>query len=99
MLETAGLTNIAGDLDATWSPYGWESVLDADPDVIVLVDAAWNTAEHKIEYLRSNPATANLAAVQNERFVILPFPATEAGVRTVGAVTSLVAQLAELDLP
>jgi iron complex transport system substrate-binding protein len=99
ILETAGLENIAGDIDMTWSPYGWESVLAADPDVLVLVDADWNTAQKKIDYLKSNPATANLTAVINERFVILPFASTEAGVRSVSAATSLVAQLKELDLP
>jgi iron complex transport system substrate-binding protein len=99
ILETAGLTNIAGDIDMTWSPFGWESVLAADPDVLVLVDADWNTAQKKIDYLKSNPATANLTAVINERFVILPFASTEAGVRSVSAATSLVAQLKELDLP
>lgn len=99
ILETAGLENIAGDLAETWSPFGWEAVLDADPDVIVLVDAAWNTAEHKIDYLRSNPATAELSAVKNERFVVVPFPAGEAGVRTVSAAASVADQIRELDLP
>jgi proposed F420-0 ABC transporter, periplasmic F420-0 binding protein len=99
VLETAGLANIAGDVDATWSPFNWESVLDADPDVLVLVDATWNSAQKKIDYLTSNPATATLSAVVHERFVILPFPATEAGVRTVSAVTSLVEQVRGLDLP
>lgn len=99
ILQTAGLENIAGDLQETWSPLGWEAVLDADPDVIVLVDAAWNTAEHKIEYLRSNPATAELAAVRESRFVIVPFPAGEAGVRTVSAAASVAEQVRELELP
>ena len=99
VLETAGLTNIAGDLDMTWSTYAWESIVDADPDVIVLIDADWNTAASKIELLESNPATAALSAVQNKRYVILPFPAGEAGVRTVAAATSVAAQVAELDLP
>lgn len=99
VLETAGLTNIAGDIDMTWSSFGWESIVAADPDVIVLIDADWNTAASKIELLRSNPATAALAAVQNSRYIVLPFPAGEAGVRTVSAAASVVAQLAELDLP
>lgn len=99
VLETVGLTNIAGDIDMTWSTYGWESIVAADPDVIVLIDADWNTAESKIDLLESNPATAALGAVQNRRYVVLPFPAGEAGVRTVSAATSVAAQLAELDLP
>jgi iron complex transport system substrate-binding protein len=99
LLETNGLENIAGDIDMTWSPFGWESVLAADPDVLVLVDATWNSAQKKIDYLHSNPATANLSAVINERFIILPFASTEAGVRSVSAATSIAEQLEELDLP
>ena len=99
VLETAGLTNVAADIDMTWSSYGWESVVAADPDVIVLIDADWNTATSKIELLESNPATAALTAVQQQRYIVLPFASGEAGVRTVAAATSVAAQLAELDLP
>jgi iron complex transport system substrate-binding protein len=99
VLETAGLTNIAGDIEMTWSSFGWESVVAADPDVIVLIDADWNTAASKIQLLESNPATAALAAVQQQRYIILPFPAGEAGVRTVAAAASVAAQLEELELP
>lgn len=99
VLETAGLTNIAGDIEQTWSSLGWESIVDADPDVIVLIDADWNTAQSKIDLLESNPATARLTAVQNGAYLILPFAASEAGVRTVSAAASLADQLAELDLP
>jgi iron complex transport system substrate-binding protein len=97
VLETVGLKNIAGDLDATWAPFNWEAVVDADPDFIVLVDATWNSAEKKIGLLQSNPATANLTAVVNNRYLIVPFAASEAGVRTVEAATSLADQIAELD--
>ena len=92
-LETAGLTNIAGDIDMTWTSLGWESIVDADPDVIVLIDADWNTAQSKIDLLASNPATARLKAVQNESYLVLPFASSEAGVRTVDAAASLVEQL------
>jgi iron complex transport system substrate-binding protein len=96
VLETIGLTNIAGDIEQTWSPLGWESIVEADPDVIVLIDADWNTAQSKIDLLESNPATALLSAVQNDRYLILPFAAGEAGVRTVSAAASLADQLKEL---
>jgi iron complex transport system substrate-binding protein len=96
VLETAGLTNIAADIDMTWSTLGWESIVDADPDVIVLIDADWNTAQSKIDLLESNPATARLTAVQNDAYIVLPFASSEAGVRTVSAAASVVEQLAEL---
>ncbi|MCU1410722.1 MAG: putative transporter substrate-binding protein [Rhodoglobus sp.] len=97
VLETVGLTNIAADVKATWAPLSWESVVDADPYFIVLIDASWNTAAAKIERLETNPATANLDAVLNKRYLVLPFAASEAGVRTVEAAASLSKQIAELD--
>jgi iron complex transport system substrate-binding protein len=97
ILDAAGLQNIAADVADTWSSLSWEAVADRDPDVIVLVDSSWNTAENKKEVLAGNPTTAALRAVQDERYLVVPFPAGEAGVRNVDAVESLVAQLAELD--
>jgi iron complex transport system substrate-binding protein len=96
IMEAAGLENVAADVEDTWTSMGWEAIVAADPDVIVLVDAAWNTAEHKIAQLESNPATAALPAVQQQRYLVVDFPATEAGVRNVDAVASIVDQLVEL---
>lgn len=96
IMAAAGLENIAADVRDTWTSLSWEAVADRDPDVVVLVDSAWNTAEHKIEVLESNPVTAALPAVQEQRFLVVPFAATEAGVRNVSAVEQLTAQLTEL---
>ncbi|WP_022888900.1 putative F420-0 ABC transporter substrate-binding protein [Agromyces italicus] len=97
IMDAAGLDNVAADVHDTWTAMSWEAVVEADPDVIVLVDAPWNTAEAKIEALSSNPATAGLPAVQGERYVVVDFPSTEAGVRNVDAVASIVAQLDALE--
>jgi iron complex transport system substrate-binding protein len=96
IMDAAGLENVAADVEDTWTSMGWEAIVAANPDVIVLVDAAWNTAEQKIAHLESNPATAALPAVQEGRYLVVDFPATEAGVRNVGAVASLVDQLGAL---
>lgn len=96
ILEAAGLENVAADLDASWGSIGWESVAAAEPEVIVLVDATWNTAESKIELLESNPVTATLPAVIDGRYLIVPFAATEAGIRNVEAAASLIEQLEAL---
>lgn len=98
VLDAVGLTNVNAENPKTWDSMGWEAIVDADPDVIVLVDAAWNTAESKIKALTSNGATKNLTAVRKKQFLIIPFPAAEAGVRSVSAATDLSAQLGELDL-
>lgn len=93
IMDAAGLENAFADVDDTWTSASWEAVVETDPDVLVLVDAVWNTAESKIELLESNPVTARLRAVQDRRYVIVDFPATEAGVRNVDAVASVIDQL------
>ena len=98
VMDTLGLTNIASGIEDSWAPFNWEAVVDADPDVIVLVDADWNSVEQKIGVLESNPATANLTAVREGRYLTIDFAATEAGVRTVPAVVELADQLAALGL-
>ncbi|MEG3614983.1 MULTISPECIES: putative F420-0 ABC transporter substrate-binding protein [Isoptericola] len=98
ILEAVGLSNVAGDVEDTWTSLSWEEIVDADPDVIVLVDAVWNSADDKIARLEDNPATAELTAVREERYLVVPFPATEAGVRNADAVADLADQLAELEI-
>lgn len=96
IMDEAGLTNVAAELAGGWGPYSWEAAAAADPEVIVLVDSSWNSAEKKKETLAANPVTAAMSAVQEERYLVVPFAATEGGVRNVEAVQTLVTQLAEL---
>jgi iron complex transport system substrate-binding protein len=96
VMETLGLSNIAADIDDTWTSLGWEAIVASDPDVIVLVDASWNTAASKRAFLETDPATKNLTAVKNHRFLVIPFSASEAGVRTIPATADLATQLAAL---
>jgi iron complex transport system substrate-binding protein len=96
IMGAAGLSNIAADVDDTWTSLGLEAIVEANPDVFVLVDAEWNTADAKIAALEANPATAALPAVQERRYVVVPFAAGEAGVRNVEAVASIVDQLGAL---
>ena len=98
IMDAVGLTNIAAQVQDTWTSFSWEQVAQDDPDVIVLVDATWNSADQKRELLATNPATANLTAVRNERYLVVPFAATEAGVRNVPAAVDLGHRLAALDL-
>lgn len=96
MLEALGLDNIMDAEDEGWISASWEAVVDANPDVIVLVDAVWNSAEQKKKLLAENPITSQLDAVVNQRYLIVPFPAAEAGVRNVGATADMADQLGGL---
>ena len=96
MMERLGLVNVARSVKDTWTSLGWEAIVANNPAVIVLVDASWNTAANKITLLESNPATAVLDAVKNKRYLVVPFAAGEAGVRSVDAVADLASQLAAI---
>ena len=96
IMEALGLHNIFGDVDDGWISASWEAIVDADPDVIVLVDAAWNSAAQKKKLLSENPITSKLSAVVNQRYLVIPFPASEVGVRNVPATVDMAKQLAAL---
>lgn len=98
VLDELGMENLAADVEDTWTSMSWEKIAAANPDVIVLVDATWSSAQKKIDYLLGHPVSAELDAVKNGNFVTVPFPASEAGVRTAAATVELGSQLADLGL-
>lgn len=97
IMETLGLENLYADIEEGWISASWEAIVAANPDVIILVDAAWNSAEQKKALLAENPITSQLDAVIHQRYLVIPFPASEAGVRNVPATADMAAQLAGLD--
>ena len=89
VMDLAGAVNIFEDAPGNFATVSWEEVLDRDPDAIVINDASWSPAADKIELLKTNPAYADMTAVQEERFIIIPFSYTILGVRNADAVEIL----------
>lgn len=82
MLELAGCKNIFDDADGEFIRVSWEDVIDRDPEYILVCDYYGSGyAEEKIAGLKSNPDTAAMEAVENDRFIIVPglamFPSLE----------------------
>lgn len=73
VMDAVGAANAFHQLPGNWADTGWEAVLTADPDVIVLVDADWDPADAKRKYLESDPALGDLKAVKNASYVVIPF--------------------------
>lgn len=96
ILDAIGATNVFADIPHGWTDVAWEKVIAADPDVIVLADASWSTAQEKIDYLKNDPVLSQLRAVQAEAFVILPFSETTPGVRLADGAANLAGQLEKL---
>ena len=73
IIEAAGGVNATADVDDTWTTVNWERLATANPDVIALVEYPAQSYQEKIDALKSHPATKDLPAVQEERFVNLPY--------------------------
>lgn len=99
VLDAIGAENVFAAVEGSWADASWEDVIVADPDVIVLADAAWDTAADKIAYLQKDPVLSQLTAVRGERFVTVPFSESTPGVRLVDGAASVGEQIEALDLP
>lgn len=97
LTSLVGLENIAGDVEGTWIELSWERVVAADPDVIVLTAADWSNAAEKRAYMEADPVLSQLTAVQEGRFLTVPFSETLLGMRFADGVETLNSQLAGLN--
>ena len=82
MLELAGCKNVFDDVEGEFISVSWEDVITRDPAYILVCDYYGSGyAEEKIAELKSNPETADMDAVKNDRFIIVPglamFPSLE----------------------
>lgn len=73
IFDTAGVTNATADVEDTWTEVGWERFAAAKPDVIYFVDYPGQSYAEKVKVLKSNPASRDLPAVKENRFVNLPY--------------------------
>ena len=73
IIDAAGARNANEDVDDTWTQVGWEKISASAPDVFVFVDYPGQDFQQKVDILKSNPATKDLPAVQENRFINLPY--------------------------
>lgn len=94
IIRLAGGRNVFGDLDDVFGDASWEQVVERRPEVIVLYDyRGAGSVERKKKFLLSQPALADVPAVKNRRFVVLPLTETMVGVRPPHAVEELAHKL------
>ncbi|WP_228925533.1 ABC transporter substrate-binding protein [Streptomyces sp. DH7] len=93
LIERAGGTNVFADLDKPFGDAAWENVVARKPEVIVIYDYGATTVEQKKKRLLDDPALADVPAVKNKRFAVMPLSDAVLGVRVPAAVDKLAAQL------
>ncbi|WMT92910.1 ABC transporter substrate-binding protein [Pelagibacterium sp. H642] len=98
IIRHAGAINIFNNLDARWAQVSWEAVVEAEPEVIMILDYGDTPAEEKIAFLKANPVMETVPAVINDRFFVLNYNEGISGPRTIDGLEKFAAYLRELDL-
>lgn len=73
IFDSAQVTSATADVEDTWTEVGWERLAASDPDIIFFVDYPGQSYEEKVAVLEANPASRDLTAVKEKRFVNLPY--------------------------
>lgn len=101
MLDAVGIRNVVQS-DEEWPTIGWETIARADPTILILARMdrrrfAADDIDKKLEFLKSDPVTREMAAVRNNRIVILDALEMEASIRIVTGIEKLTDAMAALD--
>jgi iron complex transport system substrate-binding protein len=89
LIDAAGGRNVLEDVDASWTRVNWETVVERNPQVIVIVDYSEVTADQKIQFLLSNKALQSVDAIRHQRFIVIPYVQATPGIDNVLAVATL----------
>lgn len=93
IITAAGGRNALHDLKTSWTSVSWEKLVASRPDFIAFSDYPGQTIEQKKQVLRTHPATRDLPAVKEERFLSLPVVTWVSGPLNVDAAEHLRASL------
>ena len=91
------------EAEAEWPTLGWEGIIAAKPDVIVVASLDRNRWEldkpdAKIRFLTTDPAVSQLPAVRNKAMVVMDGQAMNPTVRTLLGAEQVAGQLRALGL-
>ncbi|MGC6389628.1 ABC transporter substrate-binding protein [Ewingella sp. S1.OA.A_B6] len=89
--------------ETEWPTVGWESIIAANPDVIVVSSLdrnrwALDSAEEKIKFLKTDPAVSQLEAVKKGHIVVMDGQAMNPTIRTIYGAEQVGEQLKNLGL-
>lgn len=98
IIEAAGAKNATEDVKDTWTEVSWERLVSSEPDFFVFVDYSGPSYTDKVKALESNPATKNLPAVKEKRYLNLPISVWTSSPLNIDAAEHLRMALEEHEL-
>lgn len=93
IIAAAGGRNVFDTVDKGWTTVGWESVVAANPEVIIIVDYGDQPVADKRAFLESNPALRSVPAVRQDHYFVLNYGEAVSGPRNVSAAEKFSAYL------
>ena len=100
VLTLAGARNVFGNTSSAFPQVNWEAVIDADPQVILLLDSkefadALSVSPISVEEVAARTGWDAISAVRNGRIIPLPVNLFDVGVQVIDAVERVAEILAE----
>lgn len=89
IITKAGGDHVMKDLKDSWVTVGWETVVERDPEVIVINDYGDTSAAQKRKFLLDYPPLAGVSAIRNKRIFTLDYADLVESPRNAAAVTAL----------
>ena len=82
IIKLAGGNNIFSDSKQPYIDATWESVVEKNPQVIVVTDyLSGPPVQEKINFLKNHPALKNVDAIKNNRIYVIGLADISPGVR------------------
>lgn len=86
IMEFAGARNIFADIQGRYINVSWESIVKAQPEIIIILDYQDKPAEEKIAFLKSFPPLRSVPAIRNNNFYILNYNEAISGPQNVNGL-------------
>ncbi|MFC7621473.1 ABC transporter substrate-binding protein [Microlunatus sp. GCM10028923] len=98
--ELVGAENVFSDATTKWPEVSWDEFAAREPDVIILADLTrgypGDTAKEKIDFLKKDPLTSTMAAVRQDRFIVIPGQYMDPSIHSAQAIPAVAKGLVEL---
>jgi len=93
IIEAAGGKNIMDDVPTSWGRVGWESVVERNPEFIIVVGYADGSWKDRWEFLRAFPPLKDVEAIKRNRYLVLNYSELTPSPRNIPAIEKLAAAL------
>ncbi|MER6346043.1 ABC transporter substrate-binding protein [Streptomyces sp. NPDC001595] len=89
IISAAGGRNVMHDVADSWTTVGWETVVERDPDAIVICDYGDVSAERKKDFLLSYAPLRDVTAVKHRNIFVLDYADLVESPRNPSAIARL----------